>query len=91
MIEKKLKKMVHRPGVAVNRDYWAIKKWFDDEALTIKAVSDDIGVHPSIVGQTIRGLRNTRRVLLRLVELGCPTDVLSLPSDIKGANKNASH
>jgi hypothetical protein len=76
-------KIHNKPGAGKNRDYWAIKRWFDNSNYSIGSVAQEVGVHRSIVGQTIRGIRNSRKVLRRLVEIGCPQDFLGLPADVK--------
>jgi len=72
-------------GSGRDRDYHAIKKWLDENFITVKRVADDIELAPTAVSQTIRGIVNRRKVLWRLVELGCPHDILSLPKDMKEA------
>lgn len=74
----------YKPGVGVGRDYYGIKKWLDDNRLTAKAVAEKAGVHPSAVSDTLRGVRNHRRILLTLRAMGCPDEILSLPESIKG-------
>ena len=45
-------------------------------------VADDLGVASSLVQDTVRGIKNNRRVLAYLLELGCPRKFLSLPPDL---------
>jgi hypothetical protein len=70
-------------GAGLNRDYWAIKRWLDDSNIAMFTIAGEVGVHPSLIGKTIRGYKNSRKVLRHLLDLGCPTDILSLPSDLK--------
>jgi NDP-sugar pyrophosphorylase family protein len=49
----------------------------------MKAVALEMGVNPSLVQDTIRGVKNNRRVLVHLFDMGCPEDYLSLPSNVK--------
>jgi len=75
-------------GAGRNRDYFAIKKWMDENHLTVKQLADAVGLDRSAASHTIRGVSNRRKILTRLVELGCPPDILSLPEDMK-AQDNA--
>ena len=36
------------------------------------------------VNETLQGRRNDRRVLQRLIDLGCPREYLNLPETMKG-------
>lgn len=66
-----------------NRDYWAIKKWLNENNIALKDISTALGIHHGIVSATIRGTRNTRRVLKWLLDKGCPAAIISLPDDMK--------
>ncbi len=76
---------VGKRGVGRGRDYRAIKRWLGEQGVMLKQVAGDVGVNPTVVSQTIRGIVNNRKVLRRLLELGCPAGVLSLPSDLEEA------
>ncbi len=69
-------------GAGRNRDYYGLKKWLDENQISLKQIADDLELHPSIVSQTIRGVANNRKVLARLFELECPPPLLSLPVDM---------
>lgn len=75
--------LAYKPGAGAERDYWAIKQWLEQENLTITGIAESVGINAGIVSATIRGLRNTRRVLLYLLDQGCPPKALSLPDDIR--------
>lgn len=77
--------MVARMGTGKHRQPFRIYEWLDENSITIKSIALSVGITPSIVSGTIRGRKNNRRVLLELVNLGCPLDILSLPSDLLGA------
>lgn len=51
--------------------------------LTVKGLAGKIGKHPSLVSHTIWGSKNSREVLLALLQEGCPRTYLSLPEDMK--------
>ncbi|UQZ90537.1 hypothetical protein C4J81_15505 [Deltaproteobacteria bacterium Smac51] len=72
-------------GAGRDRDYHAIKKWLDENCITVKQVAVSVGLDPTAASQTIRGVSNRRKILWRLVELGCPHDILSLPTDMEEA------
>lgn len=52
------------------------------QGLKMVDVARKAGLAQSVVTETVHGRRNTRRVLRVLLELGCPTDILSLPEDM---------
>ena len=70
-------------GAGRERDYYAIKKWMDENLISGAQVAKDVGVHRVLVSQVLRGWSNNRRILRRLLELGCPADILSLPADMQ--------
>ena len=77
------KSLAYKPGAGAGRDYWAIKKWLDRKGLTIADIAAAAEFSVGIVSQTIRGIRNSRRVLIVFINLGCPAKHLSLPEDMK--------
>jgi len=74
-----------KKGAGRNRDYHAIKKWMDKNHITVGQVARDVGLHPCAASKVIRGHENSRKILRRLLELGCPPGILSLPADMKAA------
>jgi len=77
------KSLAYKPGAGANRDYWAIKKWLHEKGITLTEMAKALEITAGIVSSTIRGTRNTRRVLQWLVKEGCPAEILSLPKDLK--------
>jgi hypothetical protein len=73
-------------GAGRERDYFGLKKWLDDRQICLKLLAEEVGVHPVVASQTIRGIVNNRKFLARLLELGCPEKLLSLPSDMKSSD-----
>jgi len=76
-------------GAGRERDYHAIKRWMDENMVTGSQVARDVGVALVNCSQVIRGLSNNRKILRRLLELGCPEDILSLPKDMKATPPDA--
>ncbi len=70
-------------GAGRNRKPYRIREYLAEKGMTMKDVALDMGVNPSLVQDTIRGRKNSRRVLAKLVEIGVPADLLSLPKDMK--------
>lgn len=70
-------------GAGRKRDYFGLKKWLDEKQISLKLIAEDVDLHPTVVSQTIRGIANNRKILARLLELGCPEKLLSLPCDMK--------
>ncbi len=59
-----------------------IYEWLEGKEISLKSIALSLSVGPTLVSATIRGKKNSRRVLRRLVELGCPKKFLSLPEDM---------
>ena len=76
------KSLAYKPGAGADRDYWAIKKWLHEKGITLTEMAKALEITAGIVSSTIRGTRNTRRVLSYLLEKGCPAEILSLPEDM---------
>ena len=79
------KSLAYKPGAGADRDYWAIKKWLHEKGITLTEMAKALEINAGIVSATIRGTRNTRRVLRYLLENECPADILSLPDDLQSA------
>jgi transcriptional regulator with XRE-family HTH domain len=77
------KSLAYKPGAGASRDYWAIKRWLNEKGLTLTAIAACLGINVGGVSATIRGTRNTRKVLKWLSNNGCPASILSLPDDLK--------
>lgn len=71
-------------GAGHARKPWRIKEWMDERRIRQEHVAERAGLQAkSIVSRTIRGQANNRKVLLVLLELGCPAGYLGLPEDLK--------
>lgn len=67
-----------------NRDSWNIRRFLDDRNMNMADVQRAIGAKQhSLVRETITGLRNHRKTLAYLMELGCPEKWLDLPEDMR--------
>ena len=64
------------------RQPYAIRGYLAEIGKNMRMVADDLGVASSLVQDTVRGIKNNRRVLAYLLELGCPRKYLSLPPDL---------
>ncbi|OEU69164.1 MAG: hypothetical protein BA863_03495 [Desulfovibrio sp. S3730MH75] len=70
-------------GAGRFRNPWAIREFLDSKGTNMSRVAVEIGLSAVIVQQTVRGVRNNKKVLAKLKELGCPVGALSLPEDMK--------
>ncbi len=83
-------------GAGRDRDYHAIKKWLDENNITIRQLADKANgpkgppLSHSLASQTIRGIVNNRKILWQLVAVGCPVEIINLPKDML-RSINASH
>lgn len=66
-----------------NRQAWRIREFLQDKDLNMTDVARDLGVSLSVVSDTVRGIRNSRKVLAYLLNLGCPERILDLPEELK--------
>ncbi len=65
------------------RQSFRIYEWLDSNKISVTSIAESIAITPSLVSHTIRGRKNNRRVLKKLVDLGCPQEYLSLPIDLE--------
>jgi len=72
-----------KKGAGRTRPYYRIKEWLEEKNIRVPQLALDVGIHQNNAYQTLRGLSNNRKILRRLLELGCPPDILSLPEDMK--------
>ena len=79
-------KIIRRQGAGERRNYWAVKKWLSENAVSIVEVAREVGVKPTNGSRTIAGKMNHRGILRRLLELGCPPGILDLPLDMRDEN-----
>ena len=68
--------------VGDERDTLQIKAWMVLNQLTAKELAARIGIAPVNVCLTINKKGNNRKVLRKLLELGCPAEYLDLPADM---------
>ena len=61
-----------------------IKIWMLENAVTMRAVARKCNCHDSLVSHTVHGRKNSRRILRELVRMGCPSEILGLPEDMRG-------
>lgn len=77
--------MSYRMGSGKDRKSWRIIEWLKEKKLSVGGIADELGVDHSLVSHTIHGRRNSRVVLAKLKAYGCPSNILSLPADLKEA------
>lgn len=77
--------MSNRRGSGKGRRSWLIVEWLRTKKITNDQVAEDLGVDPSLVSHTIHGRSNSRVVLAKLRDMGCPKRLLSLPKDMDEA------
>lgn len=70
-------------GAGRKRDKWGIRKFLDENNTNMRRESIKLGVFPQVFQDTVQGIRNDRRVLKHLKEMGCPEIALSLPEDLQ--------
>ena len=63
-------------GKGKGRNPWRIREYLASIGVNMNDVARMAGVHHNIVGDTVRGMRNHRRVLEQLETLGCPAEYL---------------
>lgn len=66
-----------------NRQGKEIRQWMIAVDLKAVEIARAVEVNNPLVGKTIDGDRNNRKVLRYLVAKGCPVAVMDLPDDIK--------
>lgn len=77
--------MSYRVGSGKTRQSWRIVEWMKRRHISVNQLAAELGVHQSLVSHTIHGRRNSRIVLAKLKDHGCPTSLLSLPEDMQRA------
>ena len=70
-------------GAGINRRPYRIREFLRSKGLNMKDVADALALSHSVVSETVRGVKNNRKVLGYLRDLGCPKGDLSLPEDMK--------
>lgn len=66
-----------------NRQIWRIREYLQGKGLSMKDVALAVGVSNQLISETLRGIRNNRKVLTHLRDMGCPEQFLDLPEDLK--------
>jgi len=74
---------IFKLGAGKMRDPWAIRAQLAKQGLKMADVARTLGLHNSVVEQTISGRVNNRKVLSYLKQLGISCKALSLPDDLK--------
>lgn len=65
------------------RQYWAIRAFLDSKGHSMSSFGKKLNVTGELIGRTVRGQENNNRVLVALIEEGCPIEYLDLPSSMK--------
>jgi hypothetical protein len=68
--------------VGRNRRPRLIQEVLDGHGMSAKGLSQSMGLSYTVVLETMRGLRNNRKVLRRLLELGAQAEYMDLPKDL---------
>ncbi|WP_353115374.1 hypothetical protein [Nitratidesulfovibrio sp.] len=71
-----------RIGTGKERQTYHILDWLRRNRIRQLVIAEELGVNTSLVSSTIWGRRNNRRVLRKLLDLGCPARFLNLPDDM---------
>ena len=71
----------------VERDAKQIRAWMILSDLTPTGLAAELGVHYTLVSQTVSGTKNNRRVLKALRDKGCPVKWLALPLELDNTSK----
>lgn len=76
---KEIKVMNTYAGVGAGklRRPFRIREFLAGKGLTMSKIAEDLGLHHSVVGYTVKGIKNNKRVLDYLHDLGCPEEFLS--------------
>jgi len=66
-------------GAGKFRQPFRIKEFLAYNGLNMTHIARELGVHHSLVGSTVMGIKNNKKVLNHLLALGCPKEYLSMP------------
>lgn len=69
--------------IGSNRRHRLIQEALDEHRMSAKRLAQDMGLSYSVVLETIRGRRNNRKVLRRLLALGAQPEYMDLPVDLQ--------
>lgn len=67
-------------GAGKFRQPFRIREFLAGEGLSMAGVARTLGVHNTLVSLTVQGIKNNKKVLGHLHQLGCPEEFLSMPS-----------
>jgi hypothetical protein len=70
-------------GAGKKRDAWSIRAQLAKQGLKMADVARSLGLHNSVVEQTVSGRVNNRKVLNFLKQIGISAKALSLPDDLR--------
>lgn len=71
-----------RSGPGQMRRPYLIREFLSERGMDMKDLAKEMKISYVVVRETVWGMRNSRRVLRKLVEMGCPVAVLGLPADM---------
>ena len=63
-------------GIGRGRDPWLIRRFLNGKGLTMADVAVMAHASRRDASETVRGIRNHRRILAELERLGCPAELL---------------
>ncbi|MGE4471138.1 MAG: hypothetical protein AB7D47_13470 [Desulfovibrio sp.] len=66
-----------------NRQPWRIREFLESQGMNMADVGRKVGASKHLMSETVRGIRNHRRILAYLRDMGCPEKYLDLPEDLK--------
>lgn len=65
-----------------SRQPWRIREWLAGKGMSLSDVGNEVGVNRQLASETVRGIRNNRKVLTFLRDIGCPKHFLDLPEEL---------
>ncbi len=69
--------------VGKNRQPWRIREFLESRGMNMADVDREVGASKHLMSETVRGIRNHRRILAYIRDMGCPEKYLDLPEDLK--------
>jgi hypothetical protein len=67
---------VIQKGIGKGRQPWQIRQYLSGLGLSMSDVARRATTFPQVAQETVKGIRNHRRVLAVLEDLGCPAEYL---------------
>lgn len=76
-------------GVGVGRDRmpFRIREFLANKRTNMTKIAEELGISHQVVQATVKGIKNNRKVLGLLQDMGCPEKYLSLPDDMLKQNQ----